>query len=66
MPSKLFRYIPVAYAMDYLMLGWLIHPTNLGHHRYEMTLLGEWLCNCKPVEPKRMQYERSVREAARG
>lgn len=46
------RYIPLHRAIDYLRLGWLI-VGDLHYPHCEFSVLGQWLCTCKCVEPKR-------------
>jgi hypothetical protein len=49
----LIRYVPHAYIPDYLALGWIvmIPGRTCNHDHYSVQM--EWVCGCKPVEPKR-------------
>jgi len=47
---KTFRYVVHERVLDYLMCGWHIARVDIGHHSYYSVLL-QWLCPCKPVEP---------------
>jgi hypothetical protein len=46
----IFRYVPHERVLDYLLIGWHIGVSDLGHHSNYAVLL-RWLCTCKPVEP---------------
>lgn len=50
---KTFRYVVHYRVEDYLRLGWHIAQVDLGHHRCEWSILMEWLCECKIVEPRK-------------
>lgn len=45
-----FRFVVHDRVFDYLLCGWQIAQTDMGHHSYYSILLN-WPCNCKMVEP---------------
>ena len=47
---RTYRYVPHHRVHDFLVLGWVVACTDLGHHSYYAVLM-EWLCGCKRVEP---------------
>ncbi len=47
---RTFRYVTWPRLPDYLALGWL-PVADLGHPLDQYSLLCEWLCSCKCVEP---------------
>lgn len=48
----IFRFVAHERVIDYLMCGWHIAGFDLGHHS-EYSVLMQWLCSCKMVEPIR-------------
>jgi hypothetical protein len=49
--GMIFRYVVHERVEEYMKLGWWIVQTNMQHHGYYSVLMN-WPCNCKMVEPR--------------
>lgn len=47
----IYRYVVHERVVEYLKLGWWIACADLGPHGYYSVLMN-WPCSCKMVEPK--------------
>ena len=52
MRERIFRYVNHERVVEFLALGWIVRA-DLGNYHGEFSLLMEWLCDCKPIEPRR-------------
>lgn len=51
MTDRIFRYVRISRASDYILLGWMF-AAELGPTHGEWSVLLEWRCDCQPiVEP---------------
>ena len=52
---SIFRFVRIPHAMDYVLLGWLPHPSLDGTRHGRWSVLFEWIdCSCgrQMKEPK--------------
>jgi hypothetical protein len=47
----IFRYVVHERVEEYMKIGWWIVQTDMQHHGYYSVLMN-WPCNCKMVEPR--------------
>lgn len=50
MVIRTYRYVPHYLLPDYLSLGWLV-IADLGDYHGQFSVLCEWRCGCRCVEP---------------
>lgn len=48
----IFRFVPHSRVLDYSRLGWHIADTLDGTNHGSYAILMQWMCGCRPVEPK--------------
>ena len=46
--QSLHRFVPLADAMDYVLLGWMPRPSLQGTHHGDYSVHIAWLCECRP------------------
>jgi hypothetical protein len=49
----IYRFAPLALALDYCRLGWAPSNALQGLHHGQYSVLMCWLCDCPLVEPER-------------
>ena len=50
----MYRFVLHERGIDYLNCGWHIAEVDIGYHA-QWSVLMQWLCPCKMVEPKETQ-----------
>lgn len=50
--ERLFYNAPNHLVVDFILCGWIARPTYNGTHHGQYAVLCEWLCGCKPPNPK--------------
>jgi hypothetical protein len=61
-----FRYVVHERVPDYLLCGWLAHPSLEETYHGQYSALLEWRCQCRMVEPDRRSFAIIRRDGVSG
>lgn len=53
MRDRVFHWAKLNELSDWLLVGWVLAPSNGVMHHHDYSFMCEWLCDCKMVRPGR-------------